>query len=264
MPFSSDPIFLPHPRLRPYIAYYRLDEKQGVLERSMPRRIVPDGNSHLLFYIYGDHSDVLSQPYSALSCSLRYVGARSVYKDIDQRRRARTLSVRFRPGGAVSFLQASAPAFTDASFSLDLLWGQEGVFLLEQLAEAQEAEAQVRVLDQTFLRKLVTATPMDRVVQGALRQMKASQPPRSLKALAASLGVTDRCLRHRFQQAVGLSPKTYLRIVRTNQLIETALNTPSPNWSSLALEAGFYDQAHMIHDVQALFGESPVAFLQRF
>ncbi len=74
MPAYRYRTLLPDPALRSHIACYWVDQKEGMLDRSMPRRIMPDGNAHLIFYIYGAHSDVLAQPYPEGRCTLRFVG----------------------------------------------------------------------------------------------------------------------------------------------------------------------------------------------
>jgi hypothetical protein len=55
-----------------------------------------------------------------------------------------------------------------------------------------------------------------------------------------------------------LSPKQFARISRVRRVLARA---GQERWASLAEEAGFFDQAHMIGDFRSLMGVTPAAFL---
>jgi AraC-like DNA-binding protein len=76
-------------------------------------------------------------------------------------------------------------------------------------------------------------------------------------ALAKALGVTGRHLERCFQCHVGLSPKVYCRLARFHHL-RTLLEVPRrPDWSHLACECGYYDQAHLIREFRHFTGRTP-------
>ncbi|MDQ3998075.1 MAG: helix-turn-helix domain-containing protein, partial [Gemmatimonadota bacterium] len=86
----------------------------------------------------------------------------------------------------------------------------------------------------------------------------------SIRALAAELGVTRQHLARSFAQHVGLSPKMLARIVRTRGVVDRARAAADVDWSSVALDAGYYDQSHLIAEVKKLTGLPPAAWLGRF
>jgi methylphosphotriester-DNA--protein-cysteine methyltransferase len=47
--------------------------------------------------------------------------------------------------------------------------------------------------------------------------------------------------------------------MRLNRLVAAADSETHPGWCALALDAGFYDQSHMIDDVRELTGLTPSA-----
>ncbi len=78
--------------------------------------------------------------------------------------------------------------------------------------------------------------------------------------LASVARVTPRQLERQFALHVGLSPKRFLRILRFQHVIG-ALREPAPsNWPDLAVQHGFYDQAHFINDFRSFTGETPGAW----
>ena len=46
-------------------------------------------------------------------------------------------------------------------------------------------------------------------------------------------------------------------MARFGRVLEAMRGDPSPGWSLLALECGFYDQAHLIRDFRSFAGVSP-------
>jgi AraC-like DNA-binding protein len=50
-----------------------------------------------------------------------------------------------------------------------------------------------------------------------------------------------------------------LRFERARALTEQATD---PDWTRIALEAGYYDQSHMINDFRAVTGRTPATFFQ--
>jgi transcriptional regulator GlxA family with amidase domain len=72
-------------------------------------------------------------------------------------------------------------------------------------------------------------------------------------------GLSPRQLRRLFRLELGIGPKRYIRIVRLRRLLSTARANVS--WADLAIEAGFYDQAHLISDFKELLNATPDAFL---
>ena len=81
--------------------------------------------------------------------------------------------------------------------------------------------------------------------------------------LAPALGVTRQHLARRFAQLVGVSPKTFARVVRLGRVVERARAVPvgeAVNWSAIAAELGYYDQAHLVDEFRELAGVTPAAW----
>lgn len=76
--------------------------------------------------------------------------------------------------------------------------------------------------------------------------------------LCADHGLSERQLRRRFLDAVGLSPKQYARILRLQSLVKLADHQTGTEWAGLALDAGYCDQSHLNRECRALTGLSPV------
>lgn len=87
----------------------------------------------------------------------------------------------------------------------------------------------------------------------------------SVAELAAATGWSDRHLRSRFREQIGLTPKAAARVIRFDRarrrLAGRARRGGPPALAGLAADAGYYDQAHLDREFAALAGLPPTAWL---
>lgn len=76
--------------------------------------------------------------------------------------------------------------------------------------------------------------------------------------LAGSLGISDRHFRRLVHETTGTSPQLYTRVRRFHGLLRSVDQTPRPRWAALAAAHGYADQSHLVREVHALSGVSPV------
>ena len=84
-----------------------------------------------------------------------------------------------------------------------------------------------------------------------------------MAAVADRLGLTERTLRRRFTERVGLSPKRFARVRRLRRLLASIPADGVVNWAQTAVVCGYFDQSHMINDFQELTGITPSAYRPR-
>lgn len=78
----------------------------------------------------------------------------------------------------------------------------------------------------------------------------------SVDYLANSAGVSNRQLERRFLHEVGVGPKLLSRILRFQQVFQ-AVERCDGGWAPVALECGYYDQAHLIRDFNQFAHQTP-------
>ena len=91
------------------------------------------------------------------------------------------------------------------------------------------------------------------------------QPSLRVAEICAALGVSDRMLRSLCAEQLGVSPRTYLRLRRMQQLYR-ALRSGDPDAASVAEVArrcGVRSLGRFAADYRALYGELPSATLRR-
>jgi AraC-like DNA-binding protein len=174
------------------------------------------------------------------------------------------VGVRFRVGAAGSALGVPARALLDGYADLDAFWGRAGAELADQLADAPTLDAAVAALTAAVARRLPAPDAIDPLVRAAV--VGAARPRTPVEALGAGLGIGERQLRRRFDDAVGYGPKTLQRVLRFQRFLALAeadrlAGAAQPDLAQLAFEAGYADQAHLTRECRRLAGLPPAALL---
>ncbi len=111
--------------------------------------------------------------------------------------------------------------------------------------------------------QLVAAAPPDQLVVAATRLLASS--PAGVTDLSQALAVSERQLRRRFDVAAGYGPKTMQRVLRFRRVIGELTAAPrSVDLASLAVRAGYADQAHLTRETTRLAGLPPAALARSF
>ncbi len=180
---------------------------------------------------------------------------------LEQPAHQHVLGVRLRPAGARAVVARPMRHTTGLSLDLSDLIGPEAAELLDRCAEAPSIERRFRVVAQWIARCFGRTQRMDRAVAWAVAQLDASGGTTSIATLRERTGFSKTQLVEAFRDEVGLTPKLYGRIVRFQRAL-LQLQTAGPaRLTDVALDAQYYDQAHMNADFRALGGVTPRAFL---
>jgi AraC-like DNA-binding protein len=244
----------PSPELKPCVQAYRVDAHRP--GSPLPTcRILPDGGGCLLIKRF-DPAVRITPHFTT-----QVVGPRSVYVDVSLQRRSLTVAVLFRPGGARALLGLGVTALTDHSTPLAEARPVLADRLRRTLPDASSTPKTLRLLNRT-LKSLRPSSAPPPTVQAATDRWRV-RPAATVREVASNVGVSARHLRSLFERHVGHAPKRFGRVQRIRLLVRRLRTVRSGSWTDLALDAGFYDQSHMIRELDALLGETPTELNRR-
>ena len=83
----------------------------------------------------------------------------------------------------------------------------------------------------------------------------------SLIELSESVGISTGYFRKKFKEVVGVSPKYYCKVIQLNSIFDAINAKKTERLLHIALDCGYYDQAHFINDFNRFIGNSPEKFL---
>ena len=149
-------------------------------------------------------------------------------------------------------VRPAAAEITDRFEALDRLARTDVV--LEQLAGAATDHHPTTAVLERFLPAIVNATPRPEVAF-AIDCLIRRRGVLSIERLASLTGVPRRQLERRFQSDVGLTPKSFARLLRVNRAARLVLSDAS--LAEVADACGYFDQSQMSNDFRQLIHRSP-------
>jgi AraC-like DNA-binding protein len=187
-------------------------------------------------------------------------GAHAVPTVIDTRGMRCMVSVMFEVGGAAPFFPLPLSEAGDRLVPLDDVWGRDGAVLRERLLEASTPEAKLDLVERTLLRHLGIGRDADPLVRYAAAALSRGA---AVFEVASDVGVLPKTFVRRFREQAGMTPKRFARVHRMQRMLHAASCLDEPNWPRLAVEHGYYDQAHLVNDFRELTGTTPTAYSAR-
>lgn len=246
----------PHPALAPYVRTLWVSRSQASSARE---RALPTGTAHLVLRIEGPKILLYKDVEDDQGCTYGHAvlgGPRARFYVRDTSAVVSSVGVQFRAGGATALLGIPGGELAGRHVPLDALAMHSA--LHEQLSDAQDAASQLRILEDALLSLLPKARPLHPAVAYSLARLERGSP--AIATLCRETGWSHRRLLTLFEDAVGLNPKVYSRILRFQEAIRMASAGVQPRWAELALRCGFSDQSHLNREFRSFAGLSPGAY----
>ncbi|MBI1176311.1 helix-turn-helix domain-containing protein [bacterium] len=189
-------------------------------------------------------------------------GTRSEPVAIDTRELVSVIGVRFKPGGAFPFLGAPASELADAHVDLETLWGSSAKELRERLCAAKLPTERFDLLENALMAHLFRPLERHNAVRLGLDTFSRADSELTIRDVVRETGLSQRHFIQLFAREVGMSPKLFCRVRRFRRTLETVRHTAAPDWGRVAVDCGYYDQSHLIHDFRFFSNLSPTEFVR--
>jgi AraC-like DNA-binding protein len=171
--------------------------------------------------------------------------------------------IRFRAGGFYPFIKSPVSAFTNARLSIEEIFGVNTA-QLEETILSQPDEMRQRELVEDFLRThLPEPDPNVSVVEEIVRRISNDRAIIKVDDLVEHYAMTKRTLQRLFSQYVGVNPKWVIKCYRLQEAAEQLADGAVSEWSKLAVDLGYFDQAHFIKDFKAIVGKTPAEYAKK-
>jgi len=249
------PIILPSEALRPYIKYYWVcTSDEDVFKESM----YPSG--HLEFCIDISNGDTTRHfgNQSERMPKLEVLGHITQPTFATVARGTTVLVTRFYPHTSSLFFPHSAFDFNNKSVDLYDILSQVSNDFYSQLMEQPTVEMKVRILEAFLLQRLMKNEKKREKLKLVDRLCRYISSTDSFhrEGLITESGFSERYIQKAFLEYVGLTPQNYFAVQRFNKALALIQSSSKP-LTSIALECGYYDQAHFIKEFKSYTALTP-------
>ncbi|MFH0245426.1 helix-turn-helix domain-containing protein [Streptomyces sp. HK10] len=265
----------PAPALRPYVAGYTGYRQAGLpptLHRGLPSPYLT------LILTLDDRLTVAAHPdprqppahYDTLLGGLHAAPALIAHEG-----RQSGVRIALGPLGARALLGPPAGELAHLDVPADAVLGRRCAELHDRLRQAATWPERFAVLDRALSDLLRPERTVRPGVARAWHRLLASGGTAAVPELAKEAGWSTRHLTGRFRAEIGLTPRTAARVVRFDRarrlLVARAAGTAGtgaavagePGPAGLAVECGYFDQAHLAREFRALAGCAPSRWLEQ-
>jgi len=175
----------------------------------------------------------------------------------------RVFGVKFRPGGFGAFTGADVGAWTDRVVPLAAAFGDGAAEMVHEVLPLEGDADRVAVVDQLLLSRVPDRDERYDEVLAVVRAIQDDSTLTTVELAARRHAMSARSLQRLFRRYVGVGPKWVLQRARLHDAVERIDTGRVDDLASLALELGWFDQAHFTREFTALVGQSPAAYAAR-
>lgn len=165
--------------------------------------------------------------------------------------------IKFKPGGFYPFVRTPVTLFVNKLINLEAILGKETcsvsntILNLRSYTEMSEAA-------ESFLRNILpepdeNITVINKIVEHVIKDRGIIK----VEDIVGRFGINKRALQRLFNVYLGVNPKWIIKRYRLHEAAEQLAISEERNYSALALDLGYFDQAHFIKDFKAVIGKSP-------
>jgi AraC-like DNA-binding protein len=250
----------PNDYLAPFIeCFWILEAEHAALTHAVPEKILPDGCAEIILNFAAPFRAIDQNGLSEIQPSHFLVGQMTRPIFIMPTGEVRLIGIRFQPGGTFPFIDVPLGDVIDSVNEL----GAISSVLARELLTATDRESalcdKIAALQAVLLNRLRESKKDSRLL-GVAASIVRSAGLVSVDDLAAQAAMSSRQLRRRFLQEVGIGPKLLCRLLRF-QRVFAAMDREDNEWTGVALECGYYDQAHLIRDFRQFANQTPATLL---
>ncbi len=171
--------------------------------------------------------------------------------------------IKFRPGAFHAFTKTPISQLTNCTIDFFEAF-DVSCYTLEETLLTQVDDAKMVVVAEQFLRDChpqqdENITLINQIIDTTSTQQAITRVDHIVEQFA----VNKRTLQRLFQQYVGVSPKWFIQRYRLHEVAEQLHRRLPIDWAQLALDLGYFDQAHLIKDFKMLVGKTPTEYVKQ-
>jgi AraC-like DNA-binding protein len=253
--------YLPAPLLRQYVeCYWQFISSADAIGVQPVQRCLPLGTMEIIVQtdlrpceIMGSDGNFEKSPDIYLT---------GLYTDTAfwrQGEKTSMFGIRLRPEGLIVLFARPVSLVVNVVVEAEHILGASAKGMCDEMAGVYDPSALIQIAEKYLLARLWKLNDRYNHAVNACRIIRGSAGDLTVEALAGKLCVSRRQLERSFREHIGLSPKTYQRIIRFRNAYSKIRSASGGqiSWTQLSYSCGYSDQAHFVRDFRDFTGEVP-------
>lgn len=176
---------------------------------------------------------------------------------------SRCLQINFTPLGARRFFRMPLSVISERMAPVADIADRDLADFRDRIEDLPTWSARIDFAAAHVAHRLFADAPAETPSERVFRRLVASGGRVPVARLCEEVGWSRKHLAQVFRRDIGLTPKSVARIARFQTVVAGASAALAPDWSGMAHDCGYADQAHLIREFVEFSGEAPSAFSAR-
>ncbi|WP_050184431.1 helix-turn-helix domain-containing protein [Domibacillus robiginosus] len=208
--------------------------------------ILPDGCVEILFYCNPN------KPFACIDGSVLKNENINFYNEYEY------FGVRILPDQAIKIIDLPLSEIINKRISLEEI-DPKYTFLIEKICEAKTFQKRVDIFTSFFLNNEKNEM-IHPFIEYAIKKIYSTKGNISIDKIVEDVGYSNRHLRKKFNELVGMSPKFFCQVVRFQYALHLISKNKNCKIWDIIDEAGYYDQAHFIKEFKKFHIVTPIKY----
>ena len=251
-------VIAPPSHLKDYIRFFWVLEGKASVEMPYIHRTMADGCVELFFHYKGTFGEIFAdqQIHSAILAGIQ--GQTQFFRRFQVAEDFGMFGAWLYPHTIPLVCSVSSVELSNQVPSFVELLENAGAELEEQIMLAADNASRVAILSRFIEQALSKAKSIRPGIAESIQMIINQGGNLNVKQLASQNFLSVRQFERNFKTYAGFSPKLYSRIIRfQSTLAYYKQNIPL---TAIALENGYYDQSHFIHEFRQFSGHTPQVY----
>ncbi len=253
----------PRIELKEYIKDIWLFESNGRLPEKETPIFIPNGSAKLMLYYEGQFTGRIgNRMFMSPEHKIFVLGVSDcpIMVEFDRGKTFGCICIEFKPAFAYRLLAVPQHKLRNMLVPFEELVNPLNHCMIEVRLSMTFDPVQKASLLQKYLIEILVLTKKDATFEYSASKILNSHGLISMAELSHALGQSDRWVRAKFTERLGISPKTFASIVRFHSCLRALLQNKQSFLKDRQFNDFYYDQAHFTKEFKRFIGYPPAKY----
>lgn len=254
--------YQPDEKLQPFVELFWEGQFNTAMKDILKQKVVPNGYIDLIIHLSERHCNLISGQTWSQSPDYTIIGLYTHPYEVQFRDLVKVFGIRFKPESIFNLFGIPASVFSENYEDMELVLGNRFGDFCSRLREAESVDQMLRISKKYLMTQLEKHYPELNYVNRAAEIIRRPDNFERIDELPEKVFISLRQLEREFKQKIGVTPKRYMRIARLNEVHRKLENEQEVEFTKVALDCGYSDQAHFIRDFKSIMGIKPTLYFK--